>query len=178
MTDVEFKVSTSQALMMFLTLSLPVLLFKMDERTAQQIHSKNWPATEGEIIQVVLKTSRDKEHEKSWYRGHVLYRYEVHGQEYTCDLTSFVPRRGRSDEAAAREDVSQYPVGMRLPVYYDPHDPTVAIIEPVVAAGEVISNVIHTLIWIGCSVGTYFTVRGWIRDYRLRKEAEFQSEYD
>jgi len=58
----------------------------------------------------------------------VVYRYTVNGKQYTADRFFFIGSSYSTHEAAFR--VTQaYAVGADVPAYYDPRDPSVAVLD-------------------------------------------------
>ena len=135
----------------------------MAAETRQQIASTNWPSVEGEIQDVIAKSWWSEDSKTTKYYGRAVYRYTVQDKEYTSDLTDLGPGAKRADPNTALADVVRYQPGMKLPIYYDPHDPSVGILEKGIPT-------IHLGLLIGLSVGTivsvivsFFTIRGWIK---------------
>jgi hypothetical protein len=89
--------------------------------------ARNWNVTFGEIVesQVIVKVRRGTE----YYNFRLAYEYEVSGQTYRGTRLNFgldiVPNTRRSLEA----HIAPYPLGRRLEVYYNPDDPTQAVLE-------------------------------------------------
>jgi hypothetical protein len=58
----------------------------------------------------------------------VRYEYVVGGRTYTCDRVSFGDHSS-SDAARAQAIVKRYPKGRKVTAYYDPEDPSLAVLE-------------------------------------------------
>ena len=94
------------------------------------VDSRGWPSTTGTVIHTDV---HEVQHHNEEYRGSsfypkVLYRYTVYGESYTADRLTFGGDPG-SNRVSAKKIVDKYPVGMTLTVYYDPNDPSVAVLN-------------------------------------------------
>ncbi|MBK1791895.1 DUF3592 domain-containing protein [Persicirhabdus sediminis] len=95
--------------------------------------SESWPSTQGTIITSEL--SRDDSYDSetgqktTMYSANIVYEYSVDGVRRSCDAVSFVSVSG-SDLTDARKNLSRYPYGMTVAVYYDPDNADDAILEP------------------------------------------------
>lgn len=99
--------------------------------------SMRWPTVLGKITDVGIVAEERREDDddgririKALYRPDVQYAYAVGGREFHSNAwkwgwTAFYP-----DEASARAPVAKYAVGASIPVFYDPENPEVAILEP------------------------------------------------
>ena len=89
--------------------------------------SSQWPRAAGVITSSHLVAGSFKQ--MKGYRGVVHYRYQVGSAEYSGSRLSF----GR-DHLAVRDAwqkvLDTYPAGKTVDVYYDPKDPSFAILEP------------------------------------------------
>jgi Protein of unknown function (DUF3592) len=90
-------------------------------------NSAEWPRAAGVITSSHLVTGSFKQ--MKGYRGVINYRYQVGSAEYSGSRLSF----GR-DHLAVRDAwqkvLDAYPAGKTVDVYYDPKDPSFAILEP------------------------------------------------
>jgi hypothetical protein len=89
---------------------------------AQQ--STGWPCTDGRITrsEIVLNDAS--------YSPTVVYAYMVDGVDYQGTDIACAPRISTGDGDYARRCVARYPVGAPVAVYYDPDEPTTAVLEP------------------------------------------------
>ncbi len=62
-------------------------------------------------------------------RQRVTYRYAVAGVDYMSDRVSFGARTSSSLRALEQSIVRRYPVGASVPVFYDPANPSEAVLE-------------------------------------------------
>jgi len=92
--------------------------------------SKAWIKSDGDIVASEAKiplshTSDDQDDVDAVIR----YRYRVGGQIHESDCIKFGGQPMMS-RAFAEALVAKYPVGASVDVYYDPHDPKNAVLEP------------------------------------------------
>ena len=95
--------------------------------------TKNWPRTYGivkssEVVHKVVDT-------RNSYIATVTYDYTVRKKEYSGDKIGIGPVG--SLPWIEEEKIKPYPVGARVPVYYNPQDHSEAILEPGVKSGTV-----------------------------------------
>jgi Protein of unknown function (DUF3592) len=93
----------------------------------------------------------------------------VNGKIYATDLIDLGPGWKHGDETSARAYVSNYHPGDKVPVYYDPADPAVGVLEKGVPEFQ-------KLLLIGLAVasavawlGAIFVVRSWLRSRRASR---------
>lgn len=129
----------------------------------QQFRVRGFAPVEGVVTHSVVGASRGDD--GTTYYPDIRFRYTVDGKtydsgEYRIQQISSSGRRGKA------RIVRQYPVGKKVPAWYDPGDPDTAVIDrsfsffPVIffAIGVVVLGVI-VLIWVG-------HVRGWTWGHR------------
>jgi len=95
--------------------------------------SARWPTTPGTVTAsaVVEHVSRDKDDNiEIRFVPQVRYSYRVGGREFHCDTQKW----GWSELYVSREGpekiLARYPKGGSVPVFYDPADPSKAVLEP------------------------------------------------
>jgi hypothetical protein len=96
----------------------------------QYLRAKNsaqWPQTRGVITSSHLGVGYFKQ--MKGYRGIVQYRYQVGSAEYSGSRLSF-GKVHLAVEDAWQKVIDTYPVGKTVDVFYDPKDPSFAILEP------------------------------------------------
>src|SRR6185295_7706141 len=91
--------------------------------------SPKWPSVNGEIAASCLQRNRDADGMVT-YRAGVTYRYQVAGQAHTSDRVFFGDRLAVGWASAAVRRVDKHPPGSVVRVYYDPHQPARAVLEP------------------------------------------------
>jgi hypothetical protein len=88
--------------------------------------SRDWPSTPANIISAEVKTgSGGPRNSSTRYTPRITYRYTVEGQSYTSDRAAFVYS---SSSDKARAFIRRFPPGAQVPAYYDPADPTEAVL--------------------------------------------------
>lgn len=160
----RFKIRL-QVFTVIMAVMCPGFLIWMASTAKRQLDSYYWPETQGVVVVPVVKPWQDSENVTKYF-GRVAYRYTVGGREYTSDLTDLGPGAKRDDQQAALDDVSNYRPGESVTVFYDPNDPSVAVIEKGIPE-------IHKLLLAGLAVGSLvsipasvFVVRSWLRALR------------
>ena len=90
-----------------------------------------WPSVEGEIIhsEATGKWSTDSQGQAVMrYKADIRFRYTVDGKSY--DGTRIAFYGAIVDTAAkAQAQCNHYPVGAKMPVYYDPRKPADSVLE-------------------------------------------------
>jgi Protein of unknown function (DUF3592) len=102
-------------------------------RTARQ--SLDWPSTSGEIVHAEVEehvsVNRDKDGKRTstdiTYASNVVYEFRVAAQNYQGHRVRF---DWETTRAEAEATVAKYRVGTNMSVYYDPADPSNAVLEP------------------------------------------------
>ena len=96
----------------------------------KQRQSLSWPSTTGTVESArIAVTQCDKSSSRSPV---ILYMYTVAGVEYRSDRVRFAAGSCGGD---ARETVDLYHAGATIRVFYDPQDPSEAVLEPGVSGG-------------------------------------------
>jgi len=92
------------------------------------IESKNWPSTDGEIIESFIFTGTEHDFRKV-YKPKITYKYHVNGTEYVSENLDFLGKWLRSKKKA--QSVTElYSVEKKVTVYYQESNPKVAVLEP------------------------------------------------
>src|SRR5262245_35422989 len=105
-----------------------ILLATIVKLRQQKIASK-WPQTSGQVVQSKIEAREKRNMDGGTTTGNyplVVYEYEIEGKKYTCKKISV------GEEAAdfmVQETIAKYPVGMTVPVYYNPANPREAVLE-------------------------------------------------
>ncbi|BBO84188.1 hypothetical protein DSCO28_47540 [Desulfosarcina ovata subsp. sediminis] len=92
--------------------------------------SKSWPTVSGSIVQSEIEkrisTSGEGANKKKTVKEYpnVTYQYLIDGKTYKSGKLSF------SSTGNAKQVVARYPVGKRVPVYYNPEKPKQAVLIP------------------------------------------------
>lgn len=94
--------------------------------------SLTWPSTQGRVIEsrVVESHSSDSDGDTTTnYRPYIKYEYEVVGSTFTSDKLAIGPAVSTSNYRKSEEKVKRMPVGAAVTVFYNPDDPTDAVLE-------------------------------------------------
>ena len=89
---------------------------------------KNWPTAEAIVTQSKVRVQRPSSGGSSSTIAEVRYRYKVEGRTYTSDRVTSA-QYGSSDSSRAYGQVRTYPVGKEVLAYYNPDDPSYAVLE-------------------------------------------------
>lgn len=98
--------------------------------------SREWPTTGGVITAAYITGSHKTSTEKGWhgnryqYAVRVQYAYEVDGVSYSGNRLRIRPNKYSSEKSAQRE-LAEYPLGQRVPVYYNPSEPERSLLKPI-----------------------------------------------
>ena len=124
-------------------LMLGVLLFAIGRDSILVVRDylarDTWIQTDATVVRINSKTH--------W----LTYQYTVDGQEYIGTRLTFT-----ADSKSEFEDRrDEYPEGMPLTIYYDPNDPSRAVITPEADFGRTVMMVLA----VGLVVAGYFVIR-------------------
>jgi hypothetical protein len=92
-----------------------------------------WPTAEATILRSGVSTSvtrDDEDHESEWSSFSVLYRFFVDGREFRSTRLYTGNKVWSGSARAAERSAAKYSVGTTVPVYYNPANPAVAVLEP------------------------------------------------
>ena len=92
-----------------------------------------WPSTQGIVtggyIDPYWTSSGGKHADHYWvYTPRVSYSYNVSGVEYSCASIWRQDHQSKSANEAQRV-INSYPTGMAVTVYYDPSNPSIAVLD-------------------------------------------------
>jgi hypothetical protein len=115
--------------LVFIAIAL-VLLYYARSVSAKAQQSLSWPQAEGAISHSAvlqrMQQSSDSTNAAT-YKADVTYRYKVQGRDYSSErisLADFSSSTGR-----AQGIVDRYPDGATVTVYYNPANPSHAVLE-------------------------------------------------
>ncbi|RKH36087.1 DUF3592 domain-containing protein [Corallococcus sicarius] len=92
----------------------------------RQVEAANWPSVQGTITRSEVEAVRSK---GIMYSFKVGYTYSVDGQPYEGSKHRSSSWR-TSDPGDAEELVARHPLGTHVPVYYQPGQPSEAMLQP------------------------------------------------
>jgi len=84
-------------------------------------------SAEGKVVSSSTYTSTRKR--KTYHHYSIEYEYVVNGKNYRSDEITFNDNYSL-DQEFAQTYITKYPVGKKVTVYYDPHDPSFSVLEP------------------------------------------------
>lgn len=97
--------------------------------------SKSWPKVDGIVIESRVEMRRSSggangRNNGPTYKAIVVYDYKVDDQPHSCDRIWFGSDISTSNRGQMRDTVKQYPEGKTIQVYYDPENPSEAVLQP------------------------------------------------
>lgn len=108
----------------------------------------SWPETQGTVVSTTIQTStaraatgtgsaavRRREALRQYYPS-ITYRWTVDGQTYTgsqYQVGTTAPKFDEPEQAQAEAD--KHPAGSAIPVFYDPANPSTAVLAREVSSG-------------------------------------------
>lgn len=114
----------------FIGIGAALIFYSLRSRKKAEA-SQAWPSTNGQITEsrVAHSTSTDSEGDRSdSYSPSVRYSYQVMGQTYTGKNIGFGAQTSYNRPAKAEAALEQYPAGGVVTVYYNPEDPSDAVL--------------------------------------------------
>jgi len=117
------QLKQNRKLIIFLTifgLGITLAGILMIKRARESLY---WPVADGIIVESHEDTRLDKG--TVHYYANIKYSFKVNGQEYIASGITF-----KDLNRPIGEELSKYPVGRKVKVYYNPDDPVIAVLEP------------------------------------------------
>ena len=111
--------------------------------------AQEWPSVDGEIVtsEIATVTGRFKYGIRTSVVADIGYVYSVNGQNYQGEHLRLLPMLHMKGEGTPEEIVARYPVGRSVEVYYDPGDPSSAVLIP--TPGDDASKLIRSVSVMG-----------------------------
>ncbi|MBK1834783.1 DUF3592 domain-containing protein [Roseibacillus ishigakijimensis] len=131
---------------LFLVIGAGMLFFGV-KGVIRATESVDWLSTNGEIIHSEIEVDSDSE--GTSYGADIRYRYQVKDLELEGDRVTFGDYSSSSRERA-NTIVRRHPVGAQVEVFFDPAEPSQAVLERGVRGGS----------WIVPGIGLVFFVAG------------------
>jgi len=116
--------------------------------------SLSWPSVDGEISHsaVLYQTSTNSSTgETSTYKADIAYRYKVQGKSYSSSRIALLDLASSSRNA--QTVVDRYPDNASVQVYYNPADPSDAVLEPGESSGLTVLSIVG---WCFAGAGVLF----------------------
>ena len=96
-----------------------------------QYRARSFPTTVGRVIySSVERRVLGNKKPTTFYWPEIEYEYTVNGETYRASRVRYERDSSDSDPAPARSLVSSHPVDSEVTVFYDPHRPAEALLEP------------------------------------------------
>ncbi|MBL6991628.1 MAG: DUF3592 domain-containing protein [Bacteriovoracaceae bacterium] len=96
--------------------------------------SNSWPSVAGEIVGSSLSTSTStdsKGRRSTTYRANIVFKYTVNGKNFRTNTPWIgAADTSSSNRSGAQSTVNKYQVGAQAKVFYNPKQPSVAVLEP------------------------------------------------
>jgi uncharacterized protein DUF3592 len=91
-----------------------------------------WPSVDGKIVtsEISTTTSWSKYGRRTTQVADIEYAYSVSGQNYQGEHLRLLPMLHMKSDGTPAELVARYPVGRSVQVYYDPSNPSAAVLIP------------------------------------------------
>ena len=135
--------------------------------------SKSWPTASGTIIESRVVSSQDSDGGVT-YKASIGYSYSVSGRTYSSGTVSSGDY-GSSDRSHAQGVVSDHPLDSKVTVYYDPANPTNALLEPGI---PMFSFLMVTLIGVLFAVIGFAGVTGMIKPTMYYSNRPYHTYHD
>jgi hypothetical protein len=124
----------------FLTLlflgAIVLLLSTVIFELPKSIASLAWPTTEGVVLSSDIHLMTGWSEDSEGWAPSVSYRYSVNGREYVSGNIEIQDVGNGNTDYLAYQVIQRYPVGERVKIYYNPGDPTIAVLEPGIPDNE------------------------------------------
>ena len=132
--------------------------------TAKAQQSRLWPSTEGEIAHAatLYETSRSLSGGVSaTYKADIVYRYQVNGKDYSSSTITLLDVSSAAGQA--QSIVDRYPDKSKVQVFYNPDDPSDAVLEPGTTTGLVCLYVVSAMFSIGGLLFLVMSLTGHVK---------------
>jgi hypothetical protein len=129
--------------------------------------SRSWPTAPGKVtvseLTEDIRTETDDNHrrtETKLYGAKIRYRYQVAGVAHESDRVFWADGGKSTGGGGARTLLAKYPLGHDVTVFYQPGDPTTAVLEPSTVKGVVMTAVFAVgftafgMIFLGLALGS------------------------
>jgi hypothetical protein len=141
--------------LVFVIIGAVILRFAM--KTAERARqSESWPSTEGEIAHSATLYQTDTtatSNGVATYKADIAYRYKVRGANYSSSKVALLDLASSSGRAQSM--VERYPDKSKVQVYYNPADPSEAVLEPGSTGGI---NFLYFVGGIFATAGVFFLI--------------------
>ena len=129
MRSLRSRLSTTPALFLLLLGGLGLFFGIGILHLPMAVASLSWPTVEGLIISSEVYEGCCGEYSEGWW-PEVSYGYSVGETAYVSDKVEILDVGDSSTSYFAQQVILRYPVGKQVMVYYNPEDPSMAVLEP------------------------------------------------
>jgi hypothetical protein len=141
-------------------IAIAAFLFYSSRRARQQAdNSLTWPSVIGSVVSSAVETRRSTDsdgHTSTSHYPRITYEYDVQGHRYRSDRFAFGGLVSSGGYAGAQAVVDRYVPGNQIRVYYNPQQPSEAVLERAAPTSKVLNWVaVFILVILGvtmCSV--------------------------
>ena len=108
-----------------------------------------WPSVTGKIVtsEIATVTGRFKYGIRTSLVADIEYAYTVNGQDYQGEHLRLLPMLHMKPDGTPQELVARYPLGRSVEVYYDPSNPTAAVL--ITTPGDDCHKLMHSVSVMG-----------------------------
>jgi len=164
-TEAEEKIIFRVLGVLFLIGSMAALVYGISE-IKEGLAAKNWPTSEGKIISSGTRwQNMSTSGGSSTLIAEVVYEYRVNDRLFQGDRIS-MGQFGSKDADHAKQEAAQYPENSLVTVYFDPDDPSKALLEP----GWGWISLISLLVGLSVLIAAIFLLR---QGFRKKTRREF-----
>ncbi len=146
-----------------------VLIFISKDALVLAHKSKNWNPTDGVVSKSIFYALSDniKSKHSVYYLLELVYGYEVLGKKYYASRISFAPAGNSRLDASLL--AMQYSEGREVVVFYDPSEPSSAVLEPGIQSSMIFMPFVGVLLVL--SAGFLFVATSFskINILKMRK---------
>lgn len=114
------------AVIIFAVAGIAIFLINQHNKKGNAAAS-TWPETTGTIITSEVDREYGDDSDATYSAG-IVYTYEVNGKTYKGNRIAYASN-AYSSAAQAQIVCDRFPVGAKVPVYYDPAKPNKAVLE-------------------------------------------------
>jgi hypothetical protein len=114
--------------------------------------SISWPRTDGIVKSSSVRNDLDSK--QNGYTPNVVYEYKVANVTYTSDRME-LNTAPTNNKSAVRVLVHKYPVGSKVTVYYNPEDPSKALLSPGGISNGLTSIIVGLTLAVGCGIAFF-----------------------
>ena len=160
-----FDGETGQIILLVALVPIGIGLVVARSKLARVRRAAGWHATTGRVIASAVHTDRPGSSIRNPLyenRPAVRYAFEVAGRRFEGERIGFGADGGRANTAAT---LARYPVGSPVTVFYDPADPTEAVLEreaPQGLQGGCLRLAVIALFAVAVIAAIATTAPGWI----------------